>query len=208
MKIGTRSVLFGAHQFLIHPLFLALAWWRLYGFPWNPRLWVAFVIHDLGYWGKSNMDGEEGESHPLEPAILMSRWFDKYTARPCKTCCRFESNACWDDRTWGAFTLCHSRFVAKRLQREVSRLCVADKMATIMMPAWLYIALTTATGEIREYMDPKLHEPAGGKYAKECKILTGPFAWFYSMRHYMRGWINEHRRIAWMPPENPRPKYR
>ena len=37
MKIGTRSVLFGAHQFATHPWFVAAAWWRLYGFPWDPR---------------------------------------------------------------------------------------------------------------------------------------------------------------------------
>ncbi|MDQ6662779.1 MAG: hypothetical protein M3Z23_00090, partial [Acidobacteriota bacterium] len=44
MKIGTRSVLFGAHQFLLHPVFLAIAWRRLYGFPWDPRLWAAFFL--------------------------------------------------------------------------------------------------------------------------------------------------------------------
>lgn len=51
MKTGTKSVLFGAHCFFIHPLFVALAWWKLFGFPWDPRLWVAFFVHDLGYWG-------------------------------------------------------------------------------------------------------------------------------------------------------------
>ena len=63
MKVGTKSVLFGAHQFLIHPPFVALAWWKLYGFPFDPRLWVAFYVHDIGYLGKPNMDGSEGESH-------------------------------------------------------------------------------------------------------------------------------------------------
>lgn len=29
MKIGTKSLLFGAHQFAIHPLFLFIAWWEL-----------------------------------------------------------------------------------------------------------------------------------------------------------------------------------
>ena len=52
MKIGTRSVLFGAHAFWLHPWFVAAAWWKLYGFPWDPRLWVAFFLHDLGYFGK------------------------------------------------------------------------------------------------------------------------------------------------------------
>ena len=65
MTIGTKSVLFGAHCFFLRPWFVAVAWWRLYGFPWDPRLWVAFFVHDLGYVGKPNMDGPEGEEHPL-----------------------------------------------------------------------------------------------------------------------------------------------
>lgn len=72
MKIGTKSVLFGAHQFLIHPWFVALGWWKLYGFPFDPRLWVAFFVHDLGYIGKPNMDGPEGERHPVFGASIMA----------------------------------------------------------------------------------------------------------------------------------------
>jgi hypothetical protein len=30
MKVGTKSVLFGAHQFATHPWFVAAAWWKLY----------------------------------------------------------------------------------------------------------------------------------------------------------------------------------
>ncbi len=77
MNIGTKSVLFGAHCFVIHPLFVALAWWRLYGFPFDPRLWVAFFVHDLGYLGKTDMDGEEGEEHPWLGAAIMGRLFDR-----------------------------------------------------------------------------------------------------------------------------------
>lgn len=77
MTIGTKSVLYGAHCFFLHPWFVALAWWRLYGFPWDPRLWAAFCVHDLGYIGKPNMDGPEGETHPLFGARLMTRLFDR-----------------------------------------------------------------------------------------------------------------------------------
>ncbi|MFP3947126.1 MAG: hypothetical protein ACLFWG_00215 [Longimicrobiales bacterium] len=76
MRVGTRSVLFGVHAFWMHPFFVARAWWKLYGFPWDPRLWVAFFVHDLGYWGKPNMDGPEGERHPELGATLVARWFD------------------------------------------------------------------------------------------------------------------------------------
>ena len=81
MKVGTKSVLFGAHQFLIHPWFVAYSWWKLYGFPFDPRLWIAFFTHDLGYLGKPNMDGPEGEKHPYFAARLMGclfgiEWYD------------------------------------------------------------------------------------------------------------------------------------
>lgn len=54
LPVGTKSVLFGAHCFLIHPLFVAAAWTKLYGFPRDIRLWAAFFVHDLGYWGKQD----------------------------------------------------------------------------------------------------------------------------------------------------------
>ncbi|HWY35166.1 MAG TPA: hypothetical protein VNX68_11010, partial [Nitrosopumilaceae archaeon] len=75
MTVGTKSVLFGAHCFFLHPWFVAAAWWKLYGFPWDIRLWIAFFVHDIGYIGKPNMDGEEGERHVLFGADLMYRFF-------------------------------------------------------------------------------------------------------------------------------------
>lgn len=33
MKVGTKSVLFGAHCFFIHPVFVAIAWIKLFGWP-------------------------------------------------------------------------------------------------------------------------------------------------------------------------------
>lgn len=131
MKIGTKSFLFGAHQFLLHPLFLALAWKRRYGFPWDPRLWAAFALHDLGYLGCTDMDGESGAKHPELGARIMGFVFGK---------------------EWGEFTLLHSRAYAKKMGKPVSKLCVADKLATAMMPSWLWITLACITGEVDEYM--------------------------------------------------------
>jgi hypothetical protein len=53
MKVGTKSVILGVHAVLIHPFFVACAWWRLFGFSWDPRLWLAFLVHDLGYLRKA-----------------------------------------------------------------------------------------------------------------------------------------------------------
>lgn len=141
MQIGTRSLLFGAHQFALHPLCVALAWRRLYGrWPRDPRVWVAFVVHDLGYWGCADMDGAQGALHPLRGANLMGRWFDA------------PDIACWDGRWW-RFTAGHSRTVARRLGIPTSPLMAADKLATVLMPLWLYAGLCRLTGEWREYRD-------------------------------------------------------
>jgi hypothetical protein len=83
--------LFGAHQFLLHPLFLAVAWTKLYGFPMDPRLWAAFFLHDVGYIGKENLDGAEGETHPELGGRIMAVLFGE---------------------SWGEFTKLHSRFFA------------------------------------------------------------------------------------------------
>ena len=107
MRIGTRSVLYGAHCVLLHPWFVALAWWRLNGFPWDARLWFAFWLHDAGYIGKPNLDGPEGETHVELGARIMGLLFGK---------------------SWGAFTAAHSRYWAKRNGCQVSRLCLADKL--------------------------------------------------------------------------------
>jgi hypothetical protein len=201
MRIGTKSVLFGAHQFLIHPCFVAWAWWKLYGWSvvehWSSvrgldpgerspltkpvrtslrdwRLWLAFFVHDLGYLGKPNMDGPEGERHPELGARIL---FRATGLTP-----------------WSHFVLYHSRFYAKQHGAPVSPLCIADKLATPLMPAWLYLPLARATGEIREYMAKSAHmNETGGKYAGFNLSLDDERQWHADMCAYMRRWVEEHR---------------
>jgi len=186
LKVGTKSVLFGAHCFFIHPFFVALAWWRLYGFPWDPRLWVAFFVHDLGYWGKPNMDGEEGEMHPWWGATFMARLVDRRTTNL---------------GTWGEFVLLHSRFLAKRYGLRPSKLCAADKLAVALEPWWLYLPRVILTGEIREYMVRRRH----GKYAAESRGQAAPTSrreWHRRMSTYCYEWAFEHadgREDTWTP---------
>ena len=180
MKVGTKSVLFGAHAFWLHPWFVAAAWRRLYGFPWDPRLWAAFFVHDIGYWGKPNMDGPEGESHPEVGAILMHRLFDR---------CRLNDYAgCTYE--WYDFTLYHSRFYAKRHAMPFSRLCVADKLSTCITPWWLYYPMARASGELSEY----LKQVESGKYrTMGLRSRAGARAWYRDMQDYLRRWVEEHR---------------
>lgn len=165
MRLGTKSILFGAHAFWLHPFFVALGWLKLYGtkrvvvgsewvkYPmyvpgsmvtwegerqvtrftsiFDPRLWFTFFVHDIGYIGADDMDGPTGKAHPYVGARWVTAWFGK---------------------TWGDFTLRHSRSVARWHNQAPSALCHADKLAFNLTPRWLYLAMTRATGELWEYM--------------------------------------------------------
>ena len=168
LSVGTRSVLFGAHQFAIHPWFVAAAWWRLYGFPWDPRLWVAFFVHDLGYVGKPDIDGAEGETHPELGARIMGRLFGA---------------------GWGDFCLLHSRFYARRRGRPYSRLCAADKLATAMTWLWLYLPMVRLTAELAEYRAGRA-TPSKGWTDRDGET---DWEWARRVQDYCRRWAFEHR---------------
>jgi hypothetical protein len=149
MNIGTKSLLFGVHQFLLHPLFVAWAWYKLYGFPRDLHLWVAFVIHDWGYWGCRELDGPEGQKHSEWAAWKMWKWFDRcYPGYEYGT-----TDGPVYDLKWHDFCLYHSRIRAKQDGRPFSRLCVADKLSVTLYPEWLYLLLARSSGEIYEYME-------------------------------------------------------
>lgn len=180
MSVGTRSVLFGAHQFIVHPIVLFIAWWKLYGFPVDLRLWIAFVVHDLGYIGKPNMDGPEGEAHVEFGARLMAKLFGP---------------------EWGDFCLYHSRFYAKRDDRQFSRLCVADKYAIVIEPWWLYLPRVILSGEIKEYMQIAAGK-SNTKYSGMGMTTETKRAWHKSMIDYLRDWVKVHqdgRADTWTP---------
>ncbi len=195
MKIGTRSLLFGYHQFLIHPLFVALSWWRLYGFPWDVRLWVAFIVHDWGYWGKPNMDGQEGELHPWTGAKIMGFLFDardqwghkqplrSRTAAVLGTICDLIWGHCPERCNWYCFTFYHSRFLAKRYGRKTSRLCVADKAVALIMPMWLQLVLWNLSGEIHEYML--------GQNGRTSGVGLTQVQWYREMRKVLEAFVQE-----------------
>lgn len=197
IPVGTRSLLWGVHQVLLHPLLVALAWTRLYGFPTDVRLWIAFFVHDLGYWGKPNMDGPEGETHVELGANLMRRWFGD---------------------EWGDFCLYHSRFYARQRGQPPSRLCLADKLVIAIEPWWLYLPRALLSGEVWEYVHARLAEegkyvgePETGRYPltlRQVWALPGfPTAdkllyWHARMADYCREWALVHRDGAadtWTP---------
>lgn len=148
MNVGTKSVLWGVHQFLLHPLFVLRAWLILYGTWPKAHQLAAIITHDLGYFGAPNMDGPEGEAHP-------------------------ERVANWWRRHLGAFgekvaveVLGHSRFHAAKHKLPTSALLRPDKLSNALYPRWLYLLLANLSGEIHEYMD----HTERGKY---CDFLKG-----------------------------------
>ncbi|OFY43981.1 MAG: hypothetical protein A2X18_07580 [Bacteroidetes bacterium GWF2_40_14] len=169
-----------------------MAWWKLYGFPYDPRLWIAFFVHDLGYFGKPNMDGPEGETHVIFGAMVMLKLFDKK-----------RENGTPDDLTWYEFSLLHSRFYAKKLKKKPSKLCYADKLAICLEPYWLYLPRVNATGEIKEYMQAAKAED--GKYKKMEISVKNQKAWFYDVCNYLNAWVYEHyngKEDTWTPSRN------
>lgn len=139
LPVGTRSALWGVHCIFWHPIPVALAWRKLYG-AW-PRWheWVAIFFHDFpGYWGKPNMDGPEGETHPERGARWSAKivgWFNPRLANVTYY-----------------LALYHSRFYAARDGLEPSALCWADKLSVHFEPAWWYLLRAHASGEVHEYV--------------------------------------------------------
>lgn len=168
MTRGTKTVLYGAHCFCIHPFFVAAAWRNLYGFPWDIRLWIAFAVHDLGYVGKIDLDGPEGEKHVEFGARIMERLFGK---------------------KWGDFCKYHSRFYAKKDNQPPSKLCFADKLSIVYTPSWLYIPMAKWSGEIYEY----INRAKDGKY-QSMNLATDDFKiWHKSVKDYLIRWISAHK---------------
>jgi hypothetical protein len=130
MKTGTKSLLFGVHQFAYHPVTVYLAWLRLYRRLPNAGETLCILIHDWGYWGKQYMDDEAGERHPELAAKIARRLLGPEYERLC---------------------LFHSRHYARNAGAEPSKLCWADKLSILFYPRWFYLALARASGELIEY---------------------------------------------------------
>lgn len=177
MRVGTKSLLYGAHCFFLHPWFVLAAWWKLYGFPWDPRIWVAAIVHDWGLWGKRDLDGTHGTSHPEFGARICGYLFGK---------------------EWRDFCLYHSRYYAKQNHQPPSRLCFADKLSTTLEPRWLYLPRVRATGEIEEYLlhiPEMFNQPLTMKEESwyQCALEThDDEIWFKAMCSFSMRWVKVH----------------
>jgi hypothetical protein len=74
---------------------------------------------------------------------------------------------------------------------------VADKLAFVLTPAWLYLPMTRATGELSEYMLRAKERQAGSEHFTdyESTRLNSADAreWLEGLKSYTRSWVKEHR---------------
>ena len=130
MSIGSKSILFGVHQFLLHPLLVWISWWKLYGRIPGFRESVCILFHDFGYIFKRDIDGGEGIYHPRLGAAIVGLFFGEDESR---------------------LVLYHSRTLSSLDGEEVSILCMPDKLSILLYPDWLYLLLSNLSKEIYEY---------------------------------------------------------
>lgn len=153
MKRGTLSILVGVHQFLWHPFTVWRAWKYLY--KRNPT-WielVAIFCHDLGYWGKPDMDGVEGRTHPEGGANLACN-IVYYVGRLVY---KKQSDAVLMSESVRELCLWHSTHYAQLAGGQVSALYLPDKVCVLFDPPWFYKLRAWLSGELAEYVDRENH---------------------------------------------------
>lgn len=76
MTEGTKSYLIGCHQFFLHPLWVLIAWVKIYR-RW-PKFWelCCIFLHDIGHIGKNYLsDPKQKEEHWILGAELAQKFF-------------------------------------------------------------------------------------------------------------------------------------
>ena len=121
------------------------------------------------------MDGFEGEQHVVLGGRIMGWIFGP---------------------EWRDFTLCHSRHWAKRVGKRYSKLCLADKLAFVLTPAWLYLPMARMSGELWEYMRVAATRQPGERFSEPELILlhsSDPRVWLEGLKSYTLRWVERHR---------------
>jgi hypothetical protein len=167
MNVGTKSVLFGVHQFLLHPFFVFISWYRFYGEAPSFKECICIFFHDVGYLFKPNMDGKEGELHPeLGGKIVNHILGGEYSD----------------------ITLYHSRSYARKFRKEISKLCMPDKLSILLYPTWLYLVLGTLSGEISEYKHRmQMSNLSDKEWLLEIRFLA--YCWTHSNCTYQQQFV-------------------
>jgi hypothetical protein len=134
MKMGTKSLLFGVHQFIWHPVLVTISWIILYKELPSFKELVCIFIHDWGYWGVEEMKDEKGDLHPWKGAEIAFKLFGE---------------------PYRELVLGHSTFFCKRFNWKASKLMAADKYWHLLVPLWVYKLMSIPSGEFAYYRSLK-----------------------------------------------------
>jgi hypothetical protein len=187
VTVGTKSLLFGVHQVIWHPWTVLRAWRKLYG---RPAWWefVAIALHDVGYWGCPDMDGDIGQRHPVKGAHLSYRAVLYLSAlgftlkSPLRALLdesyRFEAfdRSLFLAASAHELAIGHSRFYAEKYGVQLSKLFKADKLSVLEDPKRFYLLRARLSSEVYEYIS---------NARKKDKSLMTRSEWFDWYRAYI-----------------------
>jgi len=143
MTEGTKSYLIGYHQFLLHPLWVLMAW-KLEYKAW-PKWWqlICILFHDIGICGRQYMsDDGAKEGHWIRGARLSAKIVYRITKKNIlksepKTMEEFFLfSKCYDHKMEPeAFLLCAGH-APKESGYSQSALFIPDKRSFLVSPMW------------------------------------------------------------------------
>lgn len=173
MKVGTKSLLFGVHQFAWHPWTVIRAYRAVHG------VWPMFdeclciLVHDWGYWGCPNLDGEQGKRHPERGAriafCLVYLWYKEFRR------CHWLVAKSYAEEAYDR-TLYHSSHYARAHGAKPSALYLPDKASILHEPRWFYLLRARLSGEVWEYIS---NSPFA-KLPPELQTANGWYLWYKS----------------------------
>lgn len=124
MTEGTKSYLIGCHQFLMHPLWVLIAW-KIKHRSW-PKWWqlVCILLHDIGVCGRQYISDDDAKN---------GHWMDG--ARWSLLIVSYISKVPHSIMGLRAYRLCAGHTTESGF--PVSKMYIADKYSRIIMPSWL-----------------------------------------------------------------------
>jgi len=151
MSQGTKSILFGCHNPIIHTICVARAWKKLYGH-W-PAWWqfVCIVIHDIGHWGLDYLDNYE---------LKKQHW---------------ELGAIWAEKMFGEKGFFFVAGHCKHSGLPLSPLYKADKYSWHLAPVWWLILNNIAEPELRMGFARNIDAVRDFKAGVAKSVSTGNF---------------------------------
>lgn len=137
-----RSLLFGTKQFIIHPIFVLVAWLWLFGKPRGIQM-VAIIIHEWGH-----LYASEDVQSISKLSRKITGFYHKFP---------FKKSAYWYDffASLRNEILYSVIYMTVRDERKPSFLFYADRMAVAFYPRYLFWILAVLGGERKKFLENK-----------------------------------------------------